>query len=248
MMLFTNQILWNFWCVCPVYKAKLFAVREEQRCSSRTTARSFAKGSAVVRERQIKTTSRNIETDVRNWKIGCTLFCCEQSRNRLYGLHHLHVNLYAVSAINRKSFMVLWCIGGHWQVKNGNTTLCHKNNIISENQHSFLVPRQPFHVQMFSSSLSSHSPNIALKHFTRIGCPAVLVVDNALIMSQKTRTTQGQPRLSLSTNWHTMCYAVQGQPDNLFRNTCFLWIPYHINSHLLGVVFFSSFCWTRITI
>ena len=29
---------------------------------------------------------------------------------------------------------------------------------------------------------------------------------------------------SLSTNWHTTCYAVQGQPDNLFGNTCFIWI------------------------
>ena len=29
---------------------------------------------------------------------------------------------------------------------------------------------------------------------------------------------------SLSTNWHTTRYAVQGQPDNLFRNTCFIWI------------------------
>ena len=33
---------------------KLFAVREEQRCCSRRAARSFAKGSAVVRERQHK--------------------------------------------------------------------------------------------------------------------------------------------------------------------------------------------------
>ncbi len=31
----------------------LFAVREEQRCLSRRAARSFAKSSAVVRERQI---------------------------------------------------------------------------------------------------------------------------------------------------------------------------------------------------
>ena len=29
---------------------------------------------------------------------------------------------------------------------------------------------------------------------------------------------------SLSTNWHTTRYAVQGQPDNLFGNTCFIWI------------------------
>ena len=29
---------------------------------------------------------------------------------------------------------------------------------------------------------------------------------------------------SLSTNWHTTRYAVQGQPDNLFRNTCFIWM------------------------
>ena len=126
-------------------------------------------------------------------------------------LYRLHGYLYAVSAINRKSIIVLRRIGGHWQVKNGNTILLPK------------------------------SLCLFLKHFTRIGCPAVLVVDNALIMSQKTRTTQGQPRLSLSTNWHTMCYAVQGQPDNLFGNICFIWIPYHINSHLLGVVFFSPF-------
>ena len=115
---------------------------------------------------------------------------------------------------------------------------------------STFVPRSTltFPRSNVSSSLSSHSSNIALKHFTRIGCPAVLVVDNALIMSQKTRTTQGQPRLPLSTNWHTMCYAVQGQPDNLFGNTCFIWIPYHINSHLLGVFSFHLFCRTRIII
>ena len=29
---------------------------------------------------------------------------------------------------------------------------------------------------------------------------------------------------SLFTNCHTTCYAVQGQPDNLFGNTCFIWI------------------------
>ena len=32
-------------------------------------------------------------------------------------LYRLHVNLYAVSAINRKSIIVLRHIGGHWQVK-----------------------------------------------------------------------------------------------------------------------------------
>jgi len=42
-------------------KEKLFAVREEQRGSSRTAARSFAKDSAVVRERQIKTIGRKTE-------------------------------------------------------------------------------------------------------------------------------------------------------------------------------------------
>ena len=99
------------------YKAKLFAVRERPRCSSRTTALPFAKGSAALREQQIKTTSRNRGTDVGYWEIGCTLFCCGQLWNRLYALHHLHVNLYAVSAINHKSFIMLWCIGGHWQVK-----------------------------------------------------------------------------------------------------------------------------------
>ncbi len=108
------------------YKAKLFAVREEQRCSSRTTALSFAKGSALVRERQIKTTSRNRETDVRNREIGCFTSCNEKSRDRLYALHRLHGNLYAVSAINHKSFIVLLHIGGHWQVKNGNPILLPK--------------------------------------------------------------------------------------------------------------------------
>lgn len=39
----------------------LFAVREEQRCRSRTAARSFAKGSAVVRERQIDCQCTNRE-------------------------------------------------------------------------------------------------------------------------------------------------------------------------------------------
>ena len=199
------------------YKARLFAVRERPRCSSRTTALPFATGSAALREQQIKTTSRNRETDVRNWKIGCLISCFEQSWYRQYLYHRLHVNLYAVSAINRKSIIVLRRIGGHWQVKT----------------------ETPYYCQSLC---------LFLKHFTRIGCPAVLVVDNALIMSQKTRTTQGQPRLSLSTNWHTMCYAVQGQPDNLFGNTCFIWIPYHINSHLLGVFSFHFFCWTRIAI
>lgn len=39
----------------------LFAVREEQRCRSRRAARSFAKGSAVVRERQIDCQCTNRE-------------------------------------------------------------------------------------------------------------------------------------------------------------------------------------------
>ena len=29
---------------------------------------------------------------------------------------------------------------------------------------------------------------------------------------------------SLFNDWHTTRYAVQGQPDNLFGNTCFIWI------------------------
>ena len=87
--------------------------------------------------------------------------------------------------------------------------MIHWRTLAGENGNTILLPK---------------SLCLFLKHFTRIGCPAVLVVDNALIMSQKTRTTQGQPRLSLSTNWHTMCYAVQGQPNNLFRNTCFIWM------------------------
>ncbi len=45
---------------------KLFAVREEQRGCSRRAARSFAKSSAVVRERQIKTTRRKREIEPKN--------------------------------------------------------------------------------------------------------------------------------------------------------------------------------------
>ena len=60
-------------------------------------------------------------------------------------LYRLHVNLYAVSAINRKSFTALCCIGGHWQVKTETlyyTTrilLFQKINIRS----TLFVPRSP---------------------------------------------------------------------------------------------------------
>ena len=40
------------------------------------------------------------------------------------------------------------------------------------------------------------------------------------IPAKSSRTTRGQPRLSLFADWYTMCYGVQGQLDNLFRNTC----------------------------
>ena len=39
-------------------------------------------------------------------------------------LYRLHVNLYAVSAINHKSFTALCCIGGHWQVKTEKPYYC----------------------------------------------------------------------------------------------------------------------------
>ena len=53
-----------------------------------------------------------------------------------------------------------------------------------------------------------------------------MLIDNplrAVRISQQiliTRTTL-ERRLSLSVAWYTMCYDVQGQPDNLFRNICF---------------------------
>ena len=100
-------------------------LQSEVICRSRTTELPFAKGSAALREQQIKTTSRNRETDVRNRKIGCKNSWCEQSWDRVGVLYCPHVNLYAVSAINRKSIIVLRRIGGHWQVKNENTILCH---------------------------------------------------------------------------------------------------------------------------
>ena len=60
----------------------------------------------------------------------------EQSWDRVGVLYRLYGKLYAVSAINRMSFIVLWRIGGHWQVKSVNTILRHKNTIISENRAS----------------------------------------------------------------------------------------------------------------
>ena len=82
--------------------------------------------------------------------------------------------------------------------------------------------RQKKSLCLISEFSLSNLANVALKHFTETGCPAVLVTGNVLIMSLQTRATQGQPKLSSSTDWHTGCYAVQGQPDNLFRNTCFI--------------------------
>lgn len=44
------------------------------------------------------------------------------------------------------------------------------------------------------------------------------------ISVKSSRTTRGQPGLPLFTDWYTMYYVVQGQPDSLFRNTCFIWM------------------------
>ena len=46
-------------------KAKLFAVRERQRCSSWTTTLLFANSNVSDAHRQMNTTSRNRETDVK---------------------------------------------------------------------------------------------------------------------------------------------------------------------------------------
>ena len=100
-------------------KAKLFAVRERQCCSSWTTTLLFANSNVADALRQMKMTSRNRGTDVRNWKIGCLISCNEQSWDRVGILYRLHGNLYAVSAVNSKSFITLWHIGGRWQVKTG---------------------------------------------------------------------------------------------------------------------------------
>ena len=44
--------------------------------------------------------------------------------------------------------------------------------------------------------------------------------------NMRLRTTKGQPRLSLFTAWKTMCYSLQGQPDNLFGIIAF-YLPPH---------------------
>ena len=55
-----------------------------------------------------------------------------------------------------------------------------------------------------------------------------MLIDNplrAVRISQQiliTRTTRWQRRLSLSVAWYTMCYDVQGQPDNLFEELVFI--------------------------
>ena len=100
-------------------KAKLFAVRERQRCSSWTTTLLFANSNVADAHRQMKMTSRNRGTAIRSCKIGCMTFSFVQLRSRIYLLYRLHGILYAVSAINRKSFIVLWYIDGHWQMKTG---------------------------------------------------------------------------------------------------------------------------------
>ena len=64
----------------------LFAVREEQRCLSRRAARSFAKSSAVVRERQITLLCRRCQSSLPFSKIESTFFnvsliyrCCQDT-------------------------------------------------------------------------------------------------------------------------------------------------------------------------
>ena len=85
-----------------ISKAKLFAVRERPRCSSRTTALPFAKGSAALREQQIKTTSRNRETDVKITLKRCLNNLCFNSLSS-----RKYLILTQISRISRRALATL---------------------------------------------------------------------------------------------------------------------------------------------
>ena len=48
----------------------------------------------------------------------------------------------------------------------------------------------------------SDFPYVALKHFTEIGCPAILVYNNLLFLTFLTGTTQAVPELSSLNSAH----------------------------------------------
>ena len=98
-------------------KAKLFADAHRSHCWCASTALLKRIGKVADALRQMKTTSRNRGTAIRSYKIGCITFSFVQLRSRIYLLHRLHGNLYAVSAINLQWYNVLRIIGGGWQMK-----------------------------------------------------------------------------------------------------------------------------------
>ena len=54
-----GRLLWH------LLQSKVICVRERPRCPSRTATLLFANDYVALREQQIKTTSRNLETDVK---------------------------------------------------------------------------------------------------------------------------------------------------------------------------------------
>ena len=106
-------------------------------------------------------------------------------------LYRLHVNLYAVSAINRKSFNALCCIGGHWQMKTGiynlrNSVLPPSETTIFYCLFTFLSDTNCHKLPKNSrSSLNTkhytlHSKPSSINHQPQLRCLVVVFVQHRL--------------------------------------------------------------------
>ena len=113
-------------------------------------------------------------------------------------LYRLHGNLYAVSAINHKSFTALCCIGGHWQVKTEKPYYCQSLCLIFKHftrltysatldlygyfgKRTFILPP----IQLHSTPYTLHSKPSPINHQPQLRCIFSNKSNNYLVIKNK---------------------------------------------------------------